>query len=451
MRIDLAAAVAALQARVEGTLPEFAESFSIDTRTLVPGAVFFAIQGENDDGHSYVRRARELGAGACVVSRLVENGGPQIVVGDTLAALQDLARWAMRQRRYHVVGITGSAGKTTTKEAVAAILGAARKTGKTQGNFNNHLGVPLSALHLAEDDHFAVLEMGMNHAGEIRDLAMIAPPEIAVVTNVGTAHIENFEDGIDGIARAKRELVEALPALGTAVLNADDPRVAGFAAAHPGRTILYGTSNRAQVRATDVQLTAERTEFRLNGGTRVQIPIPGRAGLMTALAALAAAEAAGLDAAALAPALGALAPPKMRAERLLHRGATVWNDCYNSNPEAARMMLEVLAGTPASRRIAVLGEMLELGRWSKTLHEEVGIYAASLGISVLVGIRGAARLLVDAARNAGLAADAAYFFEDPQAAGVFLRDFVQPGDALLFKGSRGTRVELALASFLAES
>ena len=448
MTLEMEWIIRTLGARVAGT-PAAAEvsTYGFDSRELAPGALFFALKGESNDGHEYVKAAFEKGSAAAVVDHEVETAGAQLVVADTLAAWQGLARMARQRFRGPVVGITGSAGKTTTKDAIATVVGAARRIGKTTGNFNNHIGVPYSLLHLPDDAEAAVLEMGMNHAGEIRQLARIARHDIAVVTNVGTAHIENF-DSIDGIAAAKRELVETLPPGGVAVLNADDERVASFAGAHPGRSILYGVSERADVRGEDVRYEEGGARFLVAGVGEAHCTLPGKAGVSTALAALATASVLGLELKPLLAALESLEPPKMRFQRLLHRGMTVWNDCYNSNPEAARMMVDLLAATPAERRIAVLGEMKELGHWSKKLHENVGCYVASCGVSVLVGIRGAARHLVDAAREAGLAADAAYFFEDPVEAGNFLRGFVRPGDALLFKGSRGTRVELALHAFL---
>jgi len=446
--LDLHWVAATLAAQVLGDLPHTPVSaFGFDSRDLPPGALFFALRGAAGDGHRFVSAAFERGAVAAVVDHPVDSPGPLLVVPDTLQALQSLASSARDRFHGRVIAITGSAGKTTTKEAVAAVIGTALRTGKTSGNFNNHIGVPYSILHLPDDAQAAVLEIGMNHAGEIRELSKIARPGIAVVTNVGTAHIENF-DSIDGIALAKRELVEALPPDGIAVLNADDERVRQFASIHPGRSILYGLSDHAEVRAADVHYTETGSRFTLAGAGPVDCPMPGKAGVLTALAAFAAARALDLDVRPLLPSLTRLEPLQMRAQRLLHQGMTVWNDCYNSNPEAARMMVELLAATPAVRRIAVLGEMLELGHWSKELHEAVGIHVVSCGISVLVGIRGAARNLVDAARNAGLAADAAYFFEDPSEAGAFLRTFAREGDALLFKGSRGTRVELALNAFL---
>jgi UDP-N-acetylmuramoyl-tripeptide--D-alanyl-D-alanine ligase len=234
------------------------------------------------------------------------------------------------------------------------------------------------------------------------------------------------------------------------VLNADDPRVAAFAEGHAGRSIFYGLSANAEVRASAIEYLEEGVRFRCNVAGEVLCGVPGPAGVWAALAALAATQAAGIDPASVHSALAGLRPGPMRAGRVLRGGITVWNDCYNSNPEAARMMLDLLVSTPASRRIAVMGEMLELGRWSKALHEEVGNHAASCGVSVLVGIRGAARHLVDAAREAGLAADAASFFEDPRQAGQYVRGIARAGDAILFKGSRGTHVEAALNAFWGE-
>jgi UDP-N-acetylmuramoyl-tripeptide--D-alanyl-D-alanine ligase len=428
------------------------ESYSTDTRTIAPGALYIALIGPNHDGHDYVSAAFERGAAAALVSRRVEAAGPLLLVEDTLAALQRLARkareaWGRAQRRT-VIGITGSAGKTTTKDAVAAVLATRFRTGKTTGNFNNHIGVPLSVLHLPDDADVAVLEIGMNHAGEIRDLCRIAQPGIGLVTNIGTAHIEAFES-IDGIALAKRELVEALPPEGTAILNADDERVRRFASIHPGRSLLYGASSEAGIRAEDVKIGVDGSRFRLDGA-EFACPLPARGGMLTALSALACAKALGLDPAApdIRDAIASLHPPKMRLERIDRGGVTIWNDCYNSNPEAAKMMVELLAATPAQRRIAVLGEMRELGRWSEELHREVGAAAAKAGIDEVVGIHGFARSLVDAAVESGLPAGSARFFEESPEAGLFLRRFARAGDAVLFKGSRGTRVELALEEYL---
>lgn len=421
---------------------------STDTRTLAPAALFAALRGPNHDGHAHVATAFAKGASAALVEReSPEVAGHQIVVADVLAALQKLAQVMRRRWGGIVIGVTGSAGKTTTKDAIAAVLATAGPVGKTMGNLNNHIGVPLSILNLPDEARYAVIEIGMNHAGEIRELSAIAAPEFGVVTNVGTAHIENFES-IEGVAAAKRELVEALPDSGTAILNFDDERVRNFAAAHSGAVVTYGTQKGADLQAEDIRYTETGSEFRVRGLGEFRCPLPARGGISSSLAALAVARALDLSSEPLREAIGSLQPARMRLERIEHGGMTIWNDCYNSNPEAAKMMLDLLAATPAQRRIAVLGEMLELGRWSEELHRDVGLHVARCGITVLVGIRGAACHLVDAARGAGLTAGAAYFFDGPSEAGTFLKSIARPGDALLFKGSRGTRVEAALEEFL---
>ena len=446
MRLELADIAKAIGATVADH--GMVTGFSIDSRTVQNGDLFFAIRGETHDGHDHVGAALAKGARAAVVERDVPGvSGLVIRTPDTLKALQEAAAWARKKWGRTVVGITGSAGKTTTKDVVASLLEVKLKVGKTLGNYNNHLGVPLSLLSIPDDADAAVIELGMNHEGEIRSLAAITRPNHAVVTNVGYAHIESFEDGIEGIARAKRELVEALPDDGVAVLNADDPRVSAFAGAHSGRTIRYGTSANADVRAEDVELLDTGVRFRV-GGTRFESPLLGRHGVSNILAGVATAGVFGITPEELREKVRLLAPGKMRGERMVHKGVIIFNDCYNSNPDAVRSMLDLLRDTPARRRIAVLGEMLELGRWAEPLHRDVGRYVVECGISVLVGIRGAARYVVDAAINAGHAVDAAYFFPTPEEAGKALAEIAQAGDAILFKGSRGTHVERALEKFL---
>jgi UDP-N-acetylmuramoyl-tripeptide--D-alanyl-D-alanine ligase len=340
--------------------------------------------------------------------------------------------------------VTGSAGKTTTKDAIAHLLKTELPVGKTNGNFNNHVGVPLSLLRLPDSCRAAVIEMGMNHAGEIRRLAAIAKPDIGVVTNVGYAHVEFF-DSIDGIAAAKRELIEGLPKDGVAVLNADDPRVAAFREVHPGRSVTFGFSEDACVRAENVELDSAGSRFRALG-VDFESPMSGRHAVMNLLAAIAVAHVFQIPPERLRPAVAGFTPGNMRGERIEHRGIVIWNDCYNSNPEAAQSMLDVLRETPAARRIAVLGEMLELGHAAEELHRQVGRYAAARGVDLLIGVRGAARAMVEAAAQAGIEAQ---FFEDPAEAGERARQVAHPGDAVLFKGSRGVKVEKALERFTA--
>jgi UDP-N-acetylmuramoyl-tripeptide--D-alanyl-D-alanine ligase len=418
--------------------------WSIDSRTIAPGDLFIALRGPNHDGHEHIHDALRKGALAVVADRDVEAQGLVLRVEDSLDALQRIAKSAREMWAGSVIGVTGSAGKTTTKDLIAAMLGTQMKTAKTAGNLNNHVGVPLSLLRLDEDARVAVIEMGMNHAGEIRDLAAIAKPDHGVVTNVGTAHMEAF-DSIEEIAAAKGELIDALPAEGTAVLNADDPRVRAMGRGR--KALFYGVSADAQIRAEDVE-DVEGSTFRV-GATRFSTALSGRHGVLNILAGLAVAQVYGIPPERLVDAVRDFRPGKMRGERFEHRGIVVLDDCYNSNPDAVRAMLDVLRDTPARRRIAVLGEMLELGRWAESLHRDTGAYAAEQGIDVVIGVRGSAQSLVDAAKLAGLNAGAALFFDDPADAGRAVRSIAQPGDAVLFKGSRGVHVERALEQFLA--
>ena len=347
---------------------EVAGAYSIDSRTIGAGELFFAVKGERLDGHDYVEAALEKGAAASVVrkdelQRYAEKKR-LLAVDDTLVALQTLATAVRKLWSKPLVGITGSAGKTTTKEAVAQVLGARFRVLKSEGNFNNHFGLPLMLLKLEPEHDVAVIEMGMSHAGEIRALAKIAQPEIGVVTNVAPVHLEFF-DSLAGIARAKYELIESLPASGTAVLNADDEYVSQFGRGFKGKVITYGTRATADIRAENVHTRgAEGSEFDVViAGVRehARLPLVGEHNILNALAAVAVGLARGLTASEAVGALATLAPPDKRGQVLQLGNITVINDCYNSNPKALRAMVDALATMKAGRRIVVAGEMLELG------------------------------------------------------------------------------------------
>ena len=447
MKATLAELARAIGATLPAAHDALIEGWSVDSRTIRPGELFFALKGPRFDGHDFVGQALARGAVGAVVERSLPGvQGPLLVVPDTQRALEAAGSWARDRFQGRVIAVTGSAGKTTTKDAIAELLGTAMEVARSEGNLNNHVGVPLSLLRLPEQAGAAVLELAMNHAGEIRRLAALARPEIGVVTNVGHAHVGFFES-LDQVALAKRELIESLPPHGVAVLNADDERVAAFAQVHPGLVLTFGFSERADVRAEDVSFGAEGSRFRV-GNVWFECPLPGRHGVMNVLAALAVARLFGLPLERLRDAVRKLEAGGMRGRRLVHRGVLILDDCYNSNPEALRAMLETLAATPARRRIAVLGEMLELGRWAEALHREAGRRVVECGVDVLVGIRGAARFLVEEAVRAGMPPGAAFFFEDPVEAGRFLRGLLREGDAVLFKGSRGVQVERALQEYL---
>jgi UDP-N-acetylmuramoyl-tripeptide--D-alanyl-D-alanine ligase len=429
-----------------------ATGYSIDSRTLQPGDLFVAIQGERFDGHDFVAAAFERGASAAVIARErlaslpeIVSQQPLLLVEDPLAALQRLAAAVRRHWGKRVIGITGSAGKTTTKEAVAAVLGARFSVLKSRGNLNNHYGLPLQLLRLDPQHEVAVIEMGMSAAGEITALCRIASPDWGVVTNVGHAHAEFFPDGVAGIARAKYELVAALPRHGTAFLNCDDAYVSQFGRDFEGKVIYYGRGACGDPRAESVEiLGAEGLRIEVRAGddhATLHLHLPGAHNAANAMAALAVGLEAGIPLADACAALEELRPDEKRGQTLEWRGATLLNDAYNSNPEALKSMIATLAGMPAKRRILVAGEMLELGREAEALHAACGTAAAQAGIDIVLGVRGMAQAIVDAARQAGAKA---LFVDSADAAGTWLRENLRPGDAVLLKGSRGVRLEKAL-------
>jgi UDP-N-acetylmuramoyl-tripeptide--D-alanyl-D-alanine ligase len=449
----------------EGNFPANAEAsgYSIDSRTIAVGDLFFAVRGERLNGHDFVEAALANGAIAAVVSTrwLAPEGmdpsrllrvpdGPVEDQNDdgVLFSLQQLARAVRRRWGGRLIAITGSAGKTTTKEAVAQVLAARYCVLKSRGNLNNAFGLPLQLLRLEAAHDIAVIEMGMNHAGEIAALARIAEPDWAVVSNVAPVHLEYFPDGIAGIARAKYELIQALPPDGVAFLNCDDEHVAWFGAGMGERAVTYGTDECAEVRAVQIaEIAEEGVAFTVTAhGERssVALHLLGRHNVHNALAAIAVGLRSGVPLAECAAALGELCAGDKRGEVSAWRGATVINDCYNSNPRALNAMVDALLAIPGSvagRHIVVAGEMLELGPRGEELHRECGQYMAGRGVDVVVGVRGLAAALVDGAAHGGTDA---LFVATPEEAGAWLKENLRSGDAVLLKASRGVRLERAL-------
>ena len=425
-----------------------AQGYSIDSRTLQPGELFFAVKGERLDGHDFVAQALERGAAAAVIRADRRAYFPPrsrlIAVEDTLAALQNLAAAVRRAWGKPVVGITGSAGKTTTKEAIAHLLATRFRVHKSEGNLNNHFGLPLMLLRLEPEHEVAVIEMGMSHLGEIRELARIAQPEIGVVTCVAPVHLEFFQS-VAEIARAKHELVESLPGDGTAVLNADDEYVSQFGRGFAGKVVSFGVRNPASVRAENIELRGTQgSAFDIVAGSSREpatLPLVGAHNIPNALAAVAVALEQGIPLVDAAAALADLAPADKRGQVIEVGGATVINDCYNSNPKALDAMVDALLALPAHRHIVVAGEMLELGPTGPELHAECGRRMAKRGVNVLVGVRGAAEHMVEAAKKAGMRAE---FMAAPEDAGEWLASQARPGDGVLLKASRGVRLEKAL-------
>jgi UDP-N-acetylmuramoyl-tripeptide--D-alanyl-D-alanine ligase len=449
MKLPLPQIAKILSAAGEFDHQAVAQGYSIDSRTVKSGELFFAVKGERMDGHDFVDQALEKGAAAAIVRKdqlaRYPNNTDLVAVDDTLVALQMLAAAVRRLWGKPLIGVTGSAGKTTTKEAIAHVLSAKFLVLKSEGNFNNHFGLPLMLLKLEPEHDLAVIEMGMSHAGEIAALAKIAQPEIGVVTNVAPVHLEFF-DSIADIARAKYELIQCLPANGTAALNADDEHVSKFA--FNGKKIMYGLHSSADVRAENIQsrgIEGSWFDLVMNGQReRAVLPLVGVHNISNALAAVAVGADRGLTLAELAAALGTLAPADKRGQVVQVGNITVINDCYNSNPRALEAMVDSLARTPATRRIVVAGEMLELGPAGEEMHRRSGEHMAEKKIDFLVGVRGLARPMVEAAQQSGIQA---VFFSTSEEAGQWLAKETRDGDVVLLKASRGVKLERALESW----
>jgi UDP-N-acetylmuramoyl-tripeptide--D-alanyl-D-alanine ligase len=433
---------------------------SIDSRTISAGDFFVALRGERFDGEKFVGEAIRKGASGVLVSRaaVAENASDAIVVeaADTTRALQEIGRFVRRESKARVVAITGSAGKTTTKEITADLLSSRYRVFRNKGNLNNHIGLPLSLLELRSGPDVAVVELGMNHPGEIRTLVGIAEPEVRVWTNVGDAHL-GFFPSIEAIADAKAEVLENARSEDVLVANADDARLMSRARAFHGRVVTFGIDHDADVRATDVEMRGlEGTAATLRTGAgefRLQSPLLGRGNLLNVLAATAVALEFEIAPAVIAERVAGLTPAYHRGELLrLPGGLTLVDDSYNSSPAALRQSLETIAAaTGSARRVGVLGEMLELGSHSLALHEESGSRAAAAGLDLLITVGGdAARAMADAAIRAGMRPAAVHHVPDAGQAAQLAMQRTRPGDLVLVKGSRGIGLDHVVRSLKAE-
>ncbi len=446
--------VAAILGTSWGGADRNAQGYSIDSRTLGPGQLFFAIRGPRFDGHQFVEQALERGAvGAVVEGPFRERAQPDLArvllpVRDTTEALQHLARAVRRKWGRRVIAVTGSVGKTTTKELIAAILSTRLSVHRSPGNLNNHYGLPLALLDLESRHQAAVVELAMSAPGEIASLARIAEPEVGVVTNVAPVHLQFF-DSVDSIARAKRELVENLSTRGTAtaVLNYDDFRVRRFAEGFAGQVVTFGFEEGANFQAVGWRpWKAGGSEFRVSGprfAGEFHLELPGRHNVENALAAIAAASLFEVSPADVHNALASFQNLHQRNEILkLPNGVTIINDCYNSNPLGMERMLETLKIWPdAGRRIVVAGEMLELGPSSPQLHREIGRKCEECGVRWLLAVQGDARFFLEGAAEAGLPEERGRFFEGVAEVGEFCRGLLRPRDVVLVKGSRRVGLE----------
>ncbi len=450
--------VAEILGSVSAAPEQLAEGYSIDSRQVRAGELFFALRGRRLDGHEFVRQALEGGAVAAVVEGAFREGAsaslvPALIpVRDTTEALQVLAREVRRRWSKRLIAITGSMGKTTTKELTAALLSTRYSVLKSRGNLNNDFGLPQALLELEPSHDVAVVELAMSSAGEIARLARIAEPEIGVVTNVAPVHLQFF-DSLDDIGRAKRELIEHLNrerGEATAVLNGDDPRVKRFAEGFKGRTVMFGRHRGVDFLATEVELAPPQgTSFRVQGpslNAEFKMSLLGAHNVENALAAIAAASLFGVPADKMAKALATFKNLPGRSEILtLPGGVTLVNDCYNSNPRAMESMLETLAAwTGVKRRIVVAGEMLELGPPSAQWHRAVGRKCAECAVDWVIGVQGDARFFLEGACDEGFDPSRLRFFATALEAAEFCRTLLREGDLALVKGSRGVGLEAVI-------
>lgn len=417
-----------------------------DSREVKPSGLFVALRGEQQDGHAFIPQAVERGAAGILCERPPAGleGAAVIQVSDTRQALLDIAAERLRRQAVPIVAITGSAGKTTTKDLIAHVLGRRLRVHKSAGNLNTYTGIPMTVFEMDPRDRVLVVEYAMSRAGEIRELTRAAPPTIGVVLNVGLAHV-GFLGSIDAVAAAKRELVEGLAPGGLAVLNADDPRVRAMSAV-ARRVTFYGMANDATVRAEKVRLHGlDGSTFTLytpRGKAEVFLRLPGQHSVENALATASVALEFDFDAAAIASALHGFVPPARRMNILTGRnGATVIDDSYNASPGSMRAALDVLRLAPrGSLKIAVLGDMLELGDHAPRAHEEIGSLAGKTA-DLLIAVGEFAPQMVKSARQAGLARDRAFVVDSAEQAVSALTPLLNPQTRVLVKGSRGMRLE----------
>jgi UDP-N-acetylmuramoyl-tripeptide--D-alanyl-D-alanine ligase len=434
------------------------KGISIDSRNVKEGELFVAIKGDRFDGHDFVPDAIRKGAWGALVERSILESRFAVLgilknivpVEDTLSSLQEMSHLHRKKFSLPVVGITGSNGKTTTKEMLASILKQKGPVLKNEGNLNNHIGVPLTLLKLEPRHTAAAIEMGMSASGEIDLLARLAGPDVGVITNIGPAHLA-FLGSMDAVAEAKGELLGHLGAGGTAVLNADDRYFETLKKKHSGRILSFGIDAAADVRAVSIQQKADFTDctFAINGSTvNVRLRAVGRHNVANALAAAAAGIAVGMSPDAVKQGLDGFTPIAMRSEIKQVEGRTVFVDCYNANPVSMEAALVTLASLSAGgRSVAVLGDMLELGESAAEAHRAIGAVSARLGVDMLITIGTLAKHISRGAIDAGMPGDRVHEAQSHAEAAALLKELTRPGDIVLLKGSRGMKMENILEAF----
>jgi UDP-N-acetylmuramoyl-tripeptide--D-alanyl-D-alanine ligase len=436
-RLDLKEIAEVIEAQVAADTGGLTTSgYSIDSRTLRAGDLFFALKGESGDGHDHVRDAWEKSAVGAVVERPIDgipSGFPQMVVRSPLSALQRIASHVRSRTDLPVVAVTGSNGKTTTKEMIAVLLSTRMKVRRSPGNFNNHIGLPLSLLALEHTDEALVVELGSNHPGEIAALCRIAQPQVGVITNVGRAHLGMF-GSIDAVAREKSDLARCLQPGGEAVVNADDAALmAQIESIDVGKTT-FGLTSGVDFRATSVDVSRSSGSSFALGGLPISLKAPGIHSVYNALGAIATAGVFGISVKDAAEAIHLYEPLRMKMQT--YGGLTLIDDTYNSNPDSAQAALSVLSSARGGRRVFVMGDMLELGQAAEQLHREVGSLVARSPIDLLVTIGELAGWASEEAKARGMDERAVVHFADKAQARRDLRGIVKPDDVVLVKGSR---------------
>jgi UDP-N-acetylmuramoyl-tripeptide--D-alanyl-D-alanine ligase len=417
-------------------------SVCTDTRRLSRGCLFVALRGETFDGHDFLPQAAAAGAAAVLVDRKpreLEPGPHYLLVGHTRQALGHLAGYVRRGLKGKVVAVAGSNGKTGTKHLIGSALAARLRGSISPKSFNNDIGVPLTIFAAPADDDYLVLEIGTNHHGEIAPLAEIARPDIAVITNCSAEHLAGLTD-LAGVRRENAQVTIGLPPDGLLVVNGDDPELLAAVSNWRGRRVTFGLHPGNDLQAVDISCGLDGTRFRLAGGPEIALPVLGRHAAINALAAVAVGRAMGLSDAQIAAGLAQATAPEMRLQLIRYAGVSVLNDAYNANPASMHAALATVRDLPARRRIAVLGDMRELGDWSEKLHREIGLAAAESRLDQLVCVGPAAAWIGQSAIGAGMAATSVRFEPDAAAAADVLSSATD-GDLILLKGSRAMGLE----------
>jgi UDP-N-acetylmuramoyl-tripeptide--D-alanyl-D-alanine ligase len=442
---EIAQATAAEIRGNSGSAPVIA-TVSDDSRKVKVGSLFIALRGERFDAHDFLPQVARDGAAAILADREDKIRGlaiPVLLVGNTRKALGQLAHHVRQKLKCRVIAIGGSNGKTTTKHLVGSVLAAQFKGTQSPKSFNNDIGVPLTLLGADPGGHYIVLELGTNHPGELTPLSLMSEPQIAVVTSIGAEHLEGFGD-LDGVRREEACLLDGLRPDGLVIANGDDAAFLDLIRRRAGRLMTLGFGPGNDTAVASVQCSLDGIRFRVSGSaTEFHLPLPGRHNAANALAAIAIGREFGMTDSAICDALASCSRPEMRMQLLRINGMTILNDAYNANPASMQAALQALAEAEVpGRRLAILGEMRELGTASRGLHEELGRMAANSGLAGLVCVGGHAKALADAAIVGGMAADAVHFVTDAETAARMSLQLVQSGDTVLLKGSRGVKLEL---------